>query len=88
MRVRFAFVSNANTTAEGLYVDEVRVVATTDVDTEPLGNDDYNARHYEYKNAGQIAGLGDDNDDMNVPEAWALTTVDSNIIAVIKIRSE
>ena len=83
VRVRFVFESNANTTEEGLYIDEVRIVGTTDVDTEPLGTDDYSARHYEYKNAGQIAGLGDDNDDMNVPEAWNRVTVSTNVVVAV-----
>lgn len=70
--IEFVFYSNAETVREGLYVDQVRVMGTTDVDTTPLGNDTYGARQYELKNAGQIAGLGNDDNDMDVPEAWEL----------------
>ncbi|UCG05582.1 MAG: oligosaccharide flippase family protein, partial [Desulfobacterales bacterium] len=57
VKVRFIFGSDDDLTAEGVYVDQIRIVATTDVDTEPIGNDTYGARLYEMKNAGQIAGL-------------------------------
>jgi len=70
--IEFVFFSNGSVVREGLYIDQIRVVSTTDVDTTPLGNDTYGARQYELKNAGQIAGLGNDNNDMEVPEAWDL----------------
>jgi hypothetical protein len=70
--IEFIFYSNASVVREGLYIDQVRVVGTTEVDTTPLGNDPYGARQYELKNAGQIAGLGNDTNDMEVPEAWEL----------------
>jgi hypothetical protein len=68
--IEFVFYSNKEKAREGLYIDQVRVVGTTDVDKTPLGNDTYGARQYELKNAGQIAGLGNDDNDMEVPEAW------------------
>ena len=80
IKVRLVFLSDGNNTEEGLYVDQVRIVGTTDVDTEPLGNDTYSGRHYEMKNAGQIAGLGNDSNDMNVPEAWSVISVSSNLV--------
>jgi len=70
--IEFVFYSNDSVAREGLYIDQVRIVSTTDVDTTPLGNDPYGARQYELKNAGQIAGLGNDDNDMEVPEAWEL----------------
>jgi hypothetical protein len=70
--IEFTFYSNASVVQEGLYIDQVRVVGSTEVDTTPLGNDTYGARQYELKNAGQIAGLGNDDNDMEVPEAWEL----------------
>ena len=70
--IEFIFYSNDKKVREGLYIDQVRVISTTEVDTTPLGNDTYGARQYELKNAGQIAGLGNDDNDMEVPEAWDL----------------
>lgn len=72
VQVEFIFGSDGSIAREGLYIDQVRVLGTTEVDTTPLGNDMYGARQYELKNAGQIAGVGNDNNDMQVPEAWDL----------------
>lgn len=83
VRVRFSFFSRYAYSSEGFYIDQIRVVATNDVDSEPLGNDTYGARLYGFKNAGQIAGLGSYSNDMNIPEAWSLVTVDSDIIVAV-----
>ncbi len=83
VRVRFVFRSDSSRTQEGLYIDQVRIVGTADVDTEPLGNDTYSARLYEMKNAGQIAGLGGDSNDMNVPEAWDLVSVSPDVVVAV-----
>jgi hypothetical protein len=72
VKVRFLFESNSSIANEGLYIDQVRVLGTTDVDTASIGNDTYGSRQYELKNMGQIAGLGNDKNDMNIPAAWAL----------------
>jgi subtilisin family serine protease len=72
VKVRFLFESDGSIAREGLYIDQVRILGTTDVDTATLGNDTYGSRQYELKNMGQIAGLGDDSNDMNVPAAWAI----------------
>lgn len=81
--VAFRFFSDPSISAEGLYIDDVRVVGTADVDTEPLGNDKYGAREYELKNSGQIAGLGNDANDLNVPEAWAVTSVSDQVVVAV-----
>lgn len=83
INVRISFRSFDSGTAEGLYIDQVRITGTLNVDTEPIGNDTYGARHYEMKNSGQIAGLGNDNNDMEVPEAWDLVQVSPNIVVAV-----
>lgn len=83
VRVRFNFLSRFTYSDEGFYIDQIRVVATNDVDTEPLGNDTYGARLYGFKNAGQIAGLGNHTNDMNIPEAWSLVSVASDITVAV-----
>ena len=83
VKARFGFFSDGNNQEEGIYIDQVRIVGSADVDTEPLGNDLYSARHYEMKNAGQIAGLGNDNNDMNVPEAWNVVSVSPNVVVAV-----
>jgi len=83
INIRFVFLSNGSNTEEGLYIDEVRIVATKEVDLGPLGNDTYAARHYEMKNTGQIAGLGNDDNDMHVPEAWKLVQVSPDIVVAV-----
>ena len=83
VNVRVVFVSDSSGNREGLYIDQLRVVGTTDVDTEPVGNDTYGARLYEMKNAGQIAGLGNDNNDTQVTEAWDLVSVSSDVVVAV-----
>jgi len=83
VRVRFAFWSDGDGTEEGLYIDQVRIVGTTEVDADPLGNDTYGARLYEFKNAGQIAGLGNDDNDLHLPEAWDLVPVSPDVVVAV-----
>jgi len=83
VNVEFVFTGDGSGTAEGLYIDQVRIVGTTEVDTDPIGNDTYGARHYEMKNAGQIAGLGNDDNDLHMPEAWDLVSVSPDIVVAV-----
>jgi len=70
--------------AEGLYVDDIRVVGTRDVDTVPItAGDTYGARQYELHNSGQIAGLGNEANDLNVPEAWARVGVSPGLVVAV-----
>ena len=64
-KIEFIFLSDDNLTGEGMYIDKVRIVATTDVDTDSISNDRYSARQYEMNNSGQIAGIGDYDNDMH-----------------------
>jgi subtilisin family serine protease len=80
---QFIFSSDGSVGAEGVYIDDIRIVGTTNVDTEPLGNDPYAGREYELRNVGQIAALGTGNDDLNVPEAWALQTISPSLVLAI-----
>ena len=79
----FRYESDLSVQKEGCYLDDIRIVGTTDVDTEPLGNDALGARHWGLKNVGQIAGLGNDSNDMEVPEAWNEVTVSSDVVIAI-----
>jgi subtilisin family serine protease len=81
--VEFVLASDESGTGEGLYIDQVRIVGTTEVDTDPIGNDTYGARHYEMKNVGQIAGLGNDDNDLHLPEAWDLVSVSPDIVVAV-----
>ncbi len=82
MRVQFVFISDYDAGAEGVYIDDFFVAGTTDVDTNPISNDAYSARQYELKNAGQFI-TGNDTQDMNVPEAWAVQAVSSSIVVAV-----
>ncbi|MBW1734901.1 MAG: S8 family serine peptidase [Deltaproteobacteria bacterium] len=79
----FGYVSNHENQFEGAYLDDIRIVGTTEVDTEPIGNDTYGARLYEMKNVGQIAELGNDTNDMQVPEAWELVSVSPEVVVAV-----
>ena len=35
------------------------------------------------RNLGQVAGLGNDNNDLHIPEAWALTSVSSDVVVAV-----
>lgn len=68
---------------EGAYIDDIRIVSTSNVDTEFLSNDTYSARQYELKNVGQVAGLVTNRSDLHVPEAWNLVSVSQDIIVAV-----
>jgi len=65
----FRYISNNSVQLEGAYLDDIRIVGTTNIDTNFLGDDTYGARQYELKNVGQIAGLGHEGNDLHIPEA-------------------
>ena len=90
MSVVFSFFSDMTIRNEGLYIDQVRIVGTADIDSDSsLGNDTYSGRQYEFKNVGQIAGLGNDDNDLHFPEAWNLMTPANSItVAVVDSRVE
>ena len=79
----FVFVSDGAAPTEGAYIDDIRIVGSRNVDVEPLGNDTYAARLYEFKNTGQIAGLGTDDNDMHIPEAWQLVNVSPDVVVAV-----
>lgn len=78
----FLFLSDLGGT-EGIYIDDVRIVATTNVDANHISNDKYDAREYELNNSGQIAGLGGDDNDLHIPEAWGLVSVSPDIVVAV-----
>lgn len=79
----FGYISDGAVQTEGAYIDDIRIVATSNVDAEPLSNDTYSARQYELKNVGQIAGLVNNRSDLHIPEAWGLVTVSPEIIVAV-----
>lgn len=81
--VEIAFAADAAGADEGLYVDGVRIVGTTDVDSDPIGNDRFGARQYEISNAGQIAGLGGQANDMAVVEAWQTVSPSAQVVVAV-----
>lgn len=83
VQVVFEFISDVSVTYEGLYIDDLRVVKSVDVDVEAISNDPYSARQYELHNVGQIAGLGNDDNDLEVPEAWAEVSVSPGIVVAV-----
>lgn len=79
----FRYISNSSNQLEGAYLDDIRIVGTNNLDTNLLGNDTYGARQYELENTGQIAGLGDDSNDMHIPEAWELVSVSPDVVVAV-----
>ncbi len=79
----FYYVSDDLDLYEGVYIDDIRIVGTTNVDTQPLGNDPYGGRQYELRNVGQVAGLGNDLNDLQIPEALNLVTVSSQVVVAV-----
>lgn len=88
LRLEFDSLINADRYVpdEGVYIDALRVLATDEVDTDSISNDPYSSRQYELKNTGQIAGMGDDTMDMNVPEAWQKQSPSPGILVAILNR--
>lgn len=83
VRAEIWFGADASGSAEGLYVDEVRIVGSTDVDVEPIGNDVYAGRLYEMQNTGQLAGNGTRTNDMQIPEAWEVVSPASHVVVAV-----
>ena len=83
IQVVVQFTSDSSVNAEGVYLDEVWVGGTYDVDSEVISNDTYSARQYELRNSGQIAAYGTDANDLNAPEAWAVQPVSPGIVLAI-----
>jgi len=81
----FRYNSDGVDQFEGAYLDDIRIIGTTNVDTEPLGNDTFGARHWDLLNAGQVAGLGNDNNDLHATdsEAWGLVSVSSDVVVAV-----
>ena len=81
----FRYNSDSIDPFEGAYLDDIRIVGTTNVDTEPVGNDTFGARHWDLLNAGQIAGLGNDDNDLHatVSEAWGLVSVSDDVVVAV-----
>jgi hypothetical protein len=81
--VEIAFGADAAGADEGLYVDGVRIVGTTNVDTDPIGDDRFGPRQYEIANAGQIAGLGSHGNDLGVAEAWQTVSPSAQVVVAV-----
>ncbi len=79
----FNFITDWSVQTEGVYLDDIRIIGTTNVDAFPVSNDTYSARQYELRNSGQIAGLGNRTNDMKVPEAWDLVSVSPDIVVAV-----
>ncbi|THB78956.1 MAG: hypothetical protein D3926_11785, partial [Desulfobacteraceae bacterium] len=82
---RILYESDAFLQEEGAYIDDIRIVATTEIDTDPVGNDPFSSRLQDLKNNGQIAGIGTDDNDLRISdgEAWNLVTPDSSVTVAI-----
>jgi hypothetical protein len=83
VRAEFWFTADASGSAEGIYIDEVRIVGTAEVDATLIGNDAYSGRLYEMQNTGQLAGNGGPDNDMQVAEAWELVTPSPSITVAV-----
>ncbi|MBL0713829.1 MAG: S8 family serine peptidase, partial [Desulfosarcina sp.] len=79
----FLYFSDHSVQLEGAYLDDIRIVGTTNIDTNFLGDDTYGARQYELKNVGQIAGLGHEGNDLHIPEAWELASVSPDVVVAV-----
>lgn len=80
---QFTYISDEIDQYEGAYIDDIRIVGTSNVDTDPLSHDTYSARQYEFKNVGQVAGLVTNRNDLHVPEAWNIVSVSQDIIVAV-----
>ena len=71
--IQFRFFSNETDGAEGLYIDDVRIVALANWDSVASPSDDeYSNRQYELRNLGQVAGNGTTENDLQATNAWEM----------------
>jgi len=82
-QVILTYRSNERNTFEGAYLDDIRIVASKKVDLKPPSNDDYSGYQYELNNTGQIAGLGNEANDMDILKAWEATDVSPSIVVAV-----
>jgi subtilisin family serine protease len=77
------YISNGTNRTEGAYIDDLRIIATSDLDSATLSRDTYSARQYELRNLGQVAGLANGRSDLHLPEAWELVTVSPDVVVAV-----
>lgn len=83
VKILFAYVSDSVKQVEGAYLDDIRVIASTKVARGNIQNDPYSGRQYELRNTGQVAGQGNENNDMNVVDAWREVDVSPKVIVAV-----
>ena len=84
VRFCFLYLSNGQNPKEGCYIDDIRILGRkARQESSALGNDPYCIEQYELLNRGQIAGMGNQNNDMDVGNAWDLVTVDPNLVVAV-----
>ncbi len=84
VRICFLYLSDGQNPKEGCYLDNIRILGRkTRPESSSLGNDPYCIEQYELLNRGQVAGIGNQNNDMDVGKAWDLVKVDPDLIVAV-----
>ena len=84
VKICFLYISDGQNPKEGCYLDNIRIIASKAPKKDAkLGNDPYCGAQYELVNHGQVAGLGNPDNDMNITSAWTLTEIDKELIVAV-----
>ncbi|MCD6291872.1 MAG: S8 family serine peptidase, partial [Deltaproteobacteria bacterium] len=84
IRVCFLYLADGQNPQEGCYLDNIRILGhKTRQDSSSLSNDTYANAQYELSNHGQVAGIGNQNNDMEVPEAWSLIKISPDLVVAV-----
>ena len=84
IRVCFLYLADAQNRQEGCYLDNIRILGRkAEQDSSMLSNDPYVNAQYELNNRGQIAGIGNQSNDMEVPEAWSLVKISPDLVVAV-----
>lgn len=84
VRICFLYLSDEQNPQEGSYLDDIRIIGhQTRQDNSGLTNDPYSGNQYELANRGQVAGIGNQDNDMEVPEAWNLVKISPELIVAV-----
>ncbi|MEA1922944.1 MAG: S8 family serine peptidase [Pseudomonadota bacterium] len=83
-RVCFYYRSDGQNPKEGCYLDDIRILGRKGrQEGSKLGNDPYGDQQYELINRGQVAGIGDQDSDMDVPAAWSLVKISPDLVVAV-----
>ncbi len=84
VRICFLYHADEKNPKEGCYIDDIRILGRKAREEDSkISNDPYGGEQYELANRGQVAGIGNRDNDMDVPKAWSLVKVSPDLVVAV-----